>query len=350
MGDSNDMDASDRKRMNSDLKQSIQDDTGAHLRKSLYDELLHYFNNLKISSDDPLYSTSISYVEKISVRELQIQPSFLEAVRVIVQAARAIGYYFSPFELSDILTISVGEIRKVRSTEEKNFQTFDRVVFNIYKDLNENFQSFSEPLKASYPEILVNVISVIHSGKDASGEHIDSYNAEAYYRTRKGQQYLTQSWNLDFSTEPKANQIRKPVTERVISDKGLVDSLAQITGRSTDSIHDALKGLSDYDLNSIKDLCNNYAKLQKYYNIAGDEKEFKERAEKELGKKLLDSQVQHAILSVRRSKVYIENILDDKFVPDKTHGINHVKHNLEYGYQLIGIIQSKRKRKNRRAD
>jgi hypothetical protein len=344
------MDASKRKSMNLDLKQSIQDDTSTRLRKSLYEELLHYFNNLKISSDDPLYSTSMSYVEKISVRELQIQPSFLEAVRVIVHAARATGYYLSPSELSDLLTISVGEIRKGRSTEEKNLQTFDQVVFNIYKDLNENFQSFSDSLKASYPEILVNVISVIHNGKDASGVRIDSYNAEAYYRTRKAQQDLAQSLNLDFSTEAQPNQIRIPVTERVISDKGLVGSLAQITGRTTDSVHIALKGLSEYDLNSIKDLCSNYTRLQKYYNIAGDEKEFKERAEKELGRKLLDSQVQHAILSVKRSKIYIENILDDKFVPDKSHGINHVKHNLEYGYQLIGIIQSKRKRKNQRPD
>ena len=160
------MDANNRKSMNLDLEQSIQDDTDSHLRKSLYEELLHYFNNLKISSDDPLYSTSISFVEKISLPEMQNQPSFLEAVRVIFHAARTIGYNFSPFELSDILTISVGEIRKARSTEEKNFQTFDQVVFNIYKDLNENFQSFSEPLKASYPEILVNVISVIYSGKD----------------------------------------------------------------------------------------------------------------------------------------------------------------------------------------
>lgn len=342
------MDASKSKSMNLDLKQSIQDDTSTRLRKSLYEELLHYFDNLKISSDDLLYSTSMSYVEKISVRELQIQPSFLEAVRVIVHAARKTGYYLSPSELSDLLTISVGEIRKGRSTEEKNLQTFDQVVFNIYKDLNENFQSFSDSLKAAYPEILVNVISVIHSGKDASGVRIDSYNAEAYYRTRKAQQDLAQSLNLDFSTEVQPNQIRKPVAERVISDKGLVDSLAHITGRTTDSVHIALKGLSEYDLNSIKDLCSNYTRLQKYYNIAGDEKEFKERAEKELGRKLLDSQVQHAILSVKRSKIYIENILDDKFVPDKSHGINHVKHNLEYGYQLIGIIQSKRKRKNQR--
>jgi len=343
------MDASERKSVNLGLKQNIRDDASTLLRESLYDALLHYFNNLKISSDDPLFSTSMSYVEKISVRELQVQPNFLEAVRVIVQAAREIGYIFDHSELSDILTIAVGEIRKDRRAEEKNLQTFDQVVFNIYKDLNENYQSFNDFLKESYPEILVNVISVIHSGKDASGVRIDSYNAEAYYRTRKDQQDVAQSFNLDFS-KVEVSQVRKPVAGRVISDQRLVDSLAQITGRTTESVSDALQGLSEYDLNSIKDLCSNYNKLQKYYDIAGDEREFKEIAERELGRKLLDSQVQHAILSVRRSKIYIENILDDKFVPDKSHGINHVKHNLEYGYQLIGIIQSKRKRKNRRAD
>lgn len=343
------MDASERKSVDLGLKQNIRDDASTLLRESLYDALLHYFNNLKISSDDPLFSTSMSYVEKISVLELQVQPNFLEAVRVIVQAAREIGYIFDHSELSDILTIAVGEIRKDRRAEEKNLQTFDQVVFNIYKDLNENYQSFNDFLKESYPEILVNVISVIHSGKDASGVRIDSYNAEAYYRTRKDQQDVAQSFNLDFS-KVEVSQVRKPVAGRVISDQRLVDSLAQITGRTTESVRDALQGLSEYDLNSIKDLCSNYNKLQKYYDIAGDEREFKEIAERELGRKLLDSQVQHAILSVRRSKIYIENILDDKFVPDKSHGINHVKHNLEYGYQLIGIIQSKRKRKNRRTD
>lgn len=343
------MDASERKSVDLGLKQNIRDDASTLLRESLYDAMLHYFNNLKISSDDPLFSTSMSYVEKISVRELQVQPNFLEAVRVIVQAAREIGYIFDHSELSDILTIAVGELRKDRREEEKSLQTFDQVVFNIYKDLNENYQSFNDFLKESYPEILVNVISVIHSGKDASGVRIDSYNAEAYYRTRKDQQDVAQSFNLDFS-KVEVSQVRKPVAGRVISDQRLVDSLAQITGRTTESVRDALQGLSEYDLNSIKDLCSNYNKLQKYYDIAGDEREFKEIAERELGRKLLDSQVQHAILSVRRSKIYIENILDDKFVPDKSHGINHVKHNLEYGYQLIGIIQSKRKRKNRRAD
>jgi hypothetical protein len=335
--------------MNLDLKEGIQD-SSKRLRSSLFEKLSYYFSNLKIPPDDPLYSTSMSFVERISVKELQIQPSFLEAVRVIVHAARTIGYYFSPSELSDLFTISVGEIRKARSAEDKKLQIFDQVVFNIYKDLNENYQGFTNSLKTSYPEILVNVISVIYSGKDTLGVHIDSYNAEAYYRTRKAQQDMAQSLNLDFSLETKANQIHEPVTERVMFDKEFIDTVSQITGRTIESIQYALNGLSEYDLNSIKDLCTNYTKIQKYYNIAWNEKEFKERIEKELGRKLLDSQVQHAILSVRRSKIYIENILDDKFIPDKSHGINHVKHNLEYGYQLIGIIQSKRKRKNRKAE
>jgi hypothetical protein len=322
-----------------------QQDTNTLLRKSLYEVLSHYLNTLKIAPDASLHSTAISYVERISLRELQVQPSYVEAVKVIIHTAREIAYTFSQSELSDILTMAVKEIRINRKLNEGDFQTFDQVVFSIYKDLVENYQSFDASLKRSYPEILVNVISIINNGKDASGAEIGSYNAEVYYRTRKARRHASESLLLDLSRDISAKQERRSTIEQKTSDKNLVDSLAQITGRSKETLHDALKSLSEYDLKSIRDLCNNYNKLQKYCNLAGDEKEFREEAERELGRKLLDSQVQHAILSVRRSKTYIENILDDKFVPDKSHGINHVKHNLEYGYQLIGIIQSKRKRK-----
>ena len=52
---------------------------------------------------------------------------------------------------------------------------------------------------------------------------------------------------------------------------------------------------------------------------------------------------QHAIKSIRKVRTYIANILDDKFVPHDSHGINHVKHNLEYGFQLMGLIECKRR-------
>jgi hypothetical protein len=328
--------------------QNQQEGKKTLLRKPLYEVLSHYLDTLKINPDASLYSTALSYVDKISLRELQVQPAFIEAAKIIVCSAREIAYTFSHSELSDILTMAVKEIRANRKLAERNIQTFDQVVFNIYKDLVENYQGFDDSLKRSYPETLVNVISIINSGKDTSGAEIGSYNAELYYHTRKVRRDGSDSILLDLSAEIPAKQERRSITGQKVSDNNLIDSLAKITGRSKESLHEALKSVSEYDLQSIRDLCSNYNKLQKYCDLSGDEREFREEAERELGRKLLDSQVQHAILSVRRSKTYIENVLDDKFVSDRSHGINHVKHNLEYGYQLIGIIQSKRKRKNRR--
>ena len=71
---------------------------------------------------------------------------------------------------------------------------------------------------------------------------------------------------------------------------------------------------------------------------------FSELIEKEAGRKLSESQIQHATNSIKKTKIYLESILDGAFVPKGKHGINHVKHNLEYGYQLMGIIQSKRRK------
>jgi hypothetical protein len=336
----------DKKRTDRREVQNQQDGKNTLIRKPLYEILSHYLDTLKINPDASLYSTALSYVDKISLRELEVQPAFIEAAKIIVCAAREIAYTFSHSELSDILTMAVKEIRTNRRLAERNIQTFDQVVFNIYKDLVENYQGFDDSLKRSYPETLVNVISIINSGKDASGVEIGSYNAEVYYHARKVQRNGSDSLFLDLSTDIPAKQERRPITGQKVSENdNLIGSLSKITGRTKASLHEALKSLSEYDLQSIKDLCSNYNKLQKYCDLSWNEREFREEAERELGRKLLDSQVQHAILSVRRSKTYIENVLDDKFVPDRSHGINHVKHNLEYGYQLIGIIQSKRKRK-----
>ena len=35
----------------------------------------------------------------------------------------------------------------------------------------------------------------------------------------------------------------------------------------------------------------------------------------------------------------MENILDRKFTPHGSYGINHTNHNLEYGYLIVGLMQ-----------
>jgi hypothetical protein len=72
--------------------------------------------------------------------------------------------------------------------------------------------------------------------------------------------------------------------------------------------------------------------------------QFKVALEEDIGRKLSSYQTQHAANSIRRVKPYIENVLDGKFVPHGSYGINHTKHNLEYGYLIVGLMQPSRKK------
>ena len=129
--------------------------------------------------------------------------------------------------------------------------------------------------------------------------------------------------------------------------KDLVESLSQITNRRRKELEQLLVTLPNSDLKKLRELCHNYNRLQKYSKLItkGSEQElFKKEIEKELGRKLGSHQLSRAANSIKRVRVYIENILDNKFIPDVSHGINHVKHNLEYGYQLMNLIDSRRQK------
>jgi len=125
----------------------------------------------------------------------------------------------------------------------------------------------------------------------------------------------------------------------------LVENLMRITNRSRKDLERSLASLQTADVKKITDLSLNYKRLQRYGKLSNS-KAFKKEVEKELGRRLTDNQLQHAINSIRKAKDYIENVLDGKFVPHGTHGINHVKHNLEYGYQLMGLMEPRKRRSN----
>jgi hypothetical protein len=74
-------------------------------------------------------------------------------------------------------------------------------------------------------------------------------------------------------------------------------------------------------------------------------KEFKNEIEKEIGIELRPYQLTRAANSIRRVQLYIENILDNKFILDASHGINHVKHN-QYGYRLMNLIELPRRKRH----
>ena len=128
-----------------------------------------------------------------------------------------------------------------------------------------------------------------------------------------------------------------------LSNDELIERLAQITNRDRMELQKAVEGLPYSDLKKISELCRNYSKLQRYSKLITKE-QLKNEIQREIGREIRSDELGHVVRSIRRAQLYIENILDNKFVHDASHGINHVKHNLEYGYRLMNLIELPRRR------
>src|SRR5215469_6344947 len=235
-------------------------------------------------------------------------------------------YIFSQSGLYDFLTLAT------RQMDEKRGKVFasNDIVFKIYRDIMENYQYASTSLKANFPKIIVDMVSVLMKGRDTVGRDVGAHGIERYYETRK--------------TEilPIKKEFARSI-DAIEKDYDLIESLTQITGREKSELLESLSKLDSTDVGKLTDLCLNYSKLQKYSRLIMSEGRFKDEVENELGRKLTYNQLQHASVSVRKSRTYIENVLDGKYVPHGSHGINHVRHNLEYGYQLMGLIERRKR-------
>lgn len=290
---------------------------------------------------------------------------WINIMKAIVVSCDENKYIFSNAELCDFLTIGARGLdnKRYESSVNSGNQSLNKVVsdaiFSIYKDIMENYDNVDNELKNYYPKIILNIISIIRRGSDISGEKVNLYGLERYYLKNK-----TDAVNgkLDIS-EPIVADVQKAVNiettksidvqsvqalvsptakESILSKKDLVNSLSVISGRKKNELDELLTKIPEQDYKKITDLCVNYNKLQKYSKLIGTE-EFSRQIENELGRKLNDRQLQHATISIRKVKTYVENVLDGKFIPHGSHGINHVKHNLEYGYQLMGLIEYRRR-------
>jgi hypothetical protein len=303
------------------------------------------------------------------VRNLEISNSdefWINVMKAIVVVCDENKYAFSKAELCDFLTIGARGLdnKKYETIVNSENQLMNKVVsdaiFSIYKDIMQNYDNLDTDLKCYYPKIILNIISIIRRGSDISGEKVNLYGLERYYLKNKldainkkldiSEPIVDTVKKTDNTDEKKSGDVSSlqaltspSVKENTLSKKDLVSSLSVITGRKKYELNELLAKIPEQDYKKITDLCVNYSKLQKYSRLIGTE-EFSRQIEKELGRKFNDRQLQHATISIRKVKTYVENVLDGKFVPHGSHGINHVKHNLEYGYQLMGFIEYRRRK------
>jgi hypothetical protein len=316
--------------------------------------LLYCLNILKIEIDNEIYRDTLELVQKDPKESGNVSNEWIRAIKIIANAYSSLtSYVFSQSQLSDFLTLSAKGIEEKRTSS----QIINNAIFKIYRDIIENYENFSHSLKLNFPTIVVDVISIINQGIDTKGTKVSSIGIEKYYQLRKQQSMTT--------SEEQKKEWKTPVTviatsttaadaihkERLLlSNKDLVERLAHITNRERKELEESLARLQDSDLKRISEICRNYSRLQKYSRliIEGSGQEFRKEIETELGREIAAYQLGRAASSVKRVRVYIENILDNKFIADVSHGINHVKHNLEYGYQLMNLIERTRRTRQKK--
>jgi hypothetical protein len=217
-----------------------------------------------------------------------------------------------------------------------------------------NYESSDYKLKIAYPKIIVDVVAILAKGMNLDGRKIALYQVEAYYQRRKANagtsSMVAKTVTPPISTSATAASIasiEKKKEELYVDEadkERIIESLNSITSRNKKELELSLSKLQRIDIIRLGHLCENYSKLQRYCEIIhGSEEKFRVELQKDIGRKLSHHQLQRAATSIKQAKMYIENVLDGKFQPHGSYGINHVKHNLEYGYQLTGLIQSRRR-------
>ena len=283
--------------------------------------LTYCLSILKIREDSEVYRNAVNLAQKTPIESGN---EWVNAMKTIASVSE--DYIFSKSQLSDFLTLTAKGIEEKRTSSEI-------ITFNMYKDILENYNKFSDSLKSNYPGIIVDVISVIN--RDSN---INPISIEKFYLSRKQEAAKGKEKTSTMTTAAAIHKEKLP-----LSTDELIVRLVHITNRDIITLQKSTERLPYSDLKKISELCRNYSKLQRYSKLITKE-QLKNEIQKEIGRELRPYQLTRAANSIRRAKTYIENILDNKFVLDTSHGINHIKHNLEYGYSLMNLIELPRRR------
>ena len=282
--------------------------------------LLYCLGILKIKEDSEVYRNALELSQKAPMESNE----WIIAMTTIANASR--NYIFSQSQLSDFLTLAAKGIEQIK--------TGSGIIFKMYRDIIENYDNFSDNLKSNYPGVIVDVISAINRGS-----RVHPISIEKFYLSRKQEAAKGKEKTSTMTTAAAIHKEKLP-----LSTDELIVRLVHITNRDIITLQRSTERLPYSDLKKISELCRNYSKLQRYSKLITKE-QLKNEIQKEIGRELRPYQLTRAVNSIRRVQLYIENILDNKFVHDASHGINHIKHNLEYGYSLMNLIELPRRRR-----
>ena len=353
------------------------------LFKKNYKELgINWLDNLENDDD---YMTTIMKDFQTIFPEIKVVNPYMILLKTITFVIQKNSFVLQKSDVYDFFIMSYKFlidhlIKKQVNSIPFTLSTFDNVVFEICNDFLHAYDTFDKNVKIQFPNLLVDVLSIIFFKSDLDGKKVSLFQLKTYYESKKSSLiehvYSYPSKELQFlpgksiknSKEPIDNlntagmpSVKKTYTDikrdntqsyapKLVNTSYMTDEmvlrLAQIVQRDPDQVKKSLSVLPEKELQKLYDICNNYSKVLRYGKII-ELKDFKTEIESELGRSLSDKQIRHSQISIKKVQFYIENILDGKFQTHLTHGINHVKHNFEYGYRLIGLISNTKSKKKK---
>jgi hypothetical protein len=344
------------------LKKSYSEMSGIHN----IDNSLHHEDLIKIANNFTSYFMDIK-VSSPFIVVLKTIAYYLQSCHVVLAKNEIYDFFITSYKFS---AAHVDKTKSNQDVPKSNLMIVDNVIFEICNDMLNNYDKYDDAIKIQIPNLLVDIVTILFLKVDPYGKKVSIFQIKPYYVSKKecllNKEYFYPSKIgivEDIGPEPLVDDIKtkgpnnykeenvKPgevIEVNSAPDTALckdfmrsdmVFKIHQITKRDSDSIERSLSLLPEKEIRKLYDICNNYNKIVKYNNF-DNLKDFKSELENELKRPLTEKQIRHSQISIKKVHFYMGNILDGKFEPHLTHGINHVKHNFEYGYRLAGLLRN----------
>jgi hypothetical protein len=168
---------------------SSSEGEGGRIPAALEDDLDYCLDILKINKyDDGETETKIKKLYAQNIAVFGIYHKRLVALKIIADFITLTSNILSLSQLYDFLMLSAAAAVSAEGMRgHKTLQEKNDIVFKIYRDIMENYQTTNDILKLNYPRIIIDVVAILNNGVDMSGKQVSLYRVYDYYLLRKSE-------------------------------------------------------------------------------------------------------------------------------------------------------------------
>ena len=158
------------------------------LFKKSYKELgINWLDNLE-SDDD--YMTSIMKDFQTIFPEIKVVNPYMILLKTITFVIQKNSFVLQKSDIYDFFIMSYKFlidhlIKKQVNSIPFTLSTFDNVVFEICNDFLHTYDTFDKNVKIQFPNLLVDIFSIIFFKSDLDGKKVSLFQLKTYYESKK---------------------------------------------------------------------------------------------------------------------------------------------------------------------